>query len=108
MMGEQGDGQDRLFYPFNLDEHVPQDHLLRGIDQFLDLSDLRQHLASHYSNTDRPSIDPELMICMLVIGDCFGIRSERRSCEPDSAKTIAIPIGIHHRCASAETTRLKN
>lgn len=81
MMGQQGGGQDRLFYSFNLDEHVPQDHLLRGIDQFLDLSDLRQHLAGHYSNTGRPSIDPTLMIRMLVIGYCFGIRSERQLCE---------------------------
>src|SRR5678815_1064237 len=81
MMGQQGGGQDRLFYCFNLDEHVPQDHLLRGIDQFLDLSNLRRHLAGHYSNTGRPSIDPELMIRMLVIGYCFGIRSERRLCE---------------------------
>src|SRR6187397_469016 len=81
MMGQQGGGQDRLFYSFNLDEHVPPDHLLRGINQFLDLSDLRQHLAGHYSNTGRPSIDPELMIRMLIIGYCFGIRSERRLCE---------------------------
>lgn len=81
MMGQQGSGQDRLFYSFNLDEHVPRDHLLRGINQFLDLSDLRQHLADYYSNTGRPSIDPELMIRMLVIGYCFGIRSERRLCE---------------------------
>src|SRR4249920_1998750 len=81
MMGQQGGGQDRLFYSFNLDEHVPQDHLLRGINQFLVLSELRRYLAGHYSNTGRPSIDPELMIRMLVIGYCFGIRSERRLCE---------------------------
>jgi len=81
MMGQQGGGQDRLFYSFNLDEHVPQDHLLRGINQFLVLSELRRHLAGHYSNTGRPSIDPALMIRMLVIGYCFGIRSERRLCE---------------------------
>jgi transposase len=81
MMGQQGSGQHRLFYSFNLDEHVPQDHLLRGINQFLDLKDLREHLAEHYSNTGRPSIDPALMIRMLVIGYCFGIRSERRLCE---------------------------
>jgi len=81
MMGQQGGGQDRLFYSFNLDEHVPRDHRLRSVNQFLDLSDLRQHLAGHYSNTGRPSIDPELMIRMLIIGYCFGIRSERRLCE---------------------------
>jgi len=81
MMGQQGGGQDRLFYSFNLDDHVPQDHLLRGIEQFLDLSELRRHLAPFYSHTGRPSIDPELMIRMLIVGYGFGIRSERRLCE---------------------------
>ena len=81
MMGKQTSGQERLFYGFNFESHVPQDHLLRGIDHFLDLGDLRQHLANYYSSTGRPSIDPELMIRMLVIGYCFGIRSERRQCE---------------------------
>lgn len=80
MMGQAGN-QDQLFYSFNLDEHVPRDHLLRGIDRFLDLGDLRQHLAPFYSHTGRPSIDPVLMIRMLVVGYCFGIRSERRLCE---------------------------
>src|SRR5215467_1400607 len=81
MMGEQRDDQQRLFYSFNLDEHVPADHLLRGINQFLDLSDLRSYLSPFYSHTGRPSIDPELMIRMLIVGYCFGIRSERRLCE---------------------------
>ncbi len=81
MMGQQGGGQDRLFYSFNLDDHVPQDHLLRGVDRFLDLGELRKHLAPFYSHTGRPSIDPELMIRMLIVGYCFGIRSERRLCE---------------------------
>jgi len=81
MMGQQAGAHDQLFYSFNLDSHVPSDHLLRRIDRFLDLSDLRRHLASFYSHTGRPSIDPELMIRMLVIGYCFGIRSERRLCE---------------------------
>ena len=81
MMGQQKGGQERLFYSFNLEDHVPQDHLLRGIDSCLDLSGLRQHLAEHYSHTGRPSIDPELMIRMLIIGYSYGIRSERRLCE---------------------------
>jgi transposase len=81
MMGQHGGNQDRLFYSFNLDTHVPADHLLRGIDRFLDLADLRQHLAPFYSHTGRPSIDPELMVRMLLLGYCFGIRSERRLCE---------------------------
>ncbi len=81
MMGRQDKGQDQLFYQGNLDALVPEDHLLRYIDQVLDLSGLRDHLASFYSHTGRPSIDPELMIRMLLIGYCFGIRSERRLCE---------------------------
>jgi transposase len=81
MMGFQADNQERLFYSFNLEDHVPQNHLLRGINQYLDLNELHQHLAEHYSNTGRPSIDPELMIRMLIIGYSFGIRSERRLCE---------------------------
>jgi len=81
MMGFQTDSQERLFYSFNLEDHVPKNHLLRGIDQYLDLGDLRQHLSEFYSHTGRPSIDPELMIRMLVIGYSFGIRSERRLCE---------------------------
>jgi transposase len=81
MMGQHGGNRDRLFYSFNLDEHVPADHLLRGIDRFLDLSELRRHLAPFYSHTGRPSIDPELMVRMLLVGYCFGIRSERRLCE---------------------------
>jgi transposase len=81
MMGQQAGGQDQLFYSFNLEAHVPAEHLLRGIERFLDLSELRRHLASFYSHTGRPSIDPELMIRVLLIGYCFGIRSERRLCE---------------------------
>ena len=81
MMGEKAGSQDQLFYRFNLDEHVPTDHLLRKIDAVLDLSGLRAQLAPHYSHTGRPSIDPELMIRMLLIGYCYGIRSERRLCE---------------------------
>ncbi|BEP46275.1 transposase [Variovorax sp. V15] len=80
MMGQNA-VQDQLFYAFNLETHVPGDHLLRGVDRFLDLGELRQHLAPFYSHTGWPSIDPELMIRMLVIGYCLGIRSERRLCE---------------------------
>ena len=81
MMGSSDTPQKPFFYAFNLDDAVPQDHLLRSIDRFLDLSDLRQHLAPYYSHTGRPSVDPELMIRMLLIGYCLGIRSERRLCE---------------------------
>jgi transposase len=81
MMGGNDKPQNELFYAFNLDDVVPQDHLLRHIDRFLDLSDLREHLAPFYSHTGRPSVDPELMIRMLLIGYCLGIRSERQLCE---------------------------
>ena len=81
MMGRQDDGQDQLLYSFRLEDHVPEDHLLRYIDRVLDLQGLRDHLAPFYSRTGRPSIDPELMIRILLIGYCFGIRSERRLCE---------------------------
>jgi len=80
MMGSNDKPQDELFYTFNLDEIVPQDQLLRDIDRVLDLSNLREHLAPYYSHTGRPSVDPELMIRMLLIGYCCGIRSERQLC----------------------------
>jgi transposase len=81
MMGEHSGSQSRFFYRFNLEDRVPTDHLLRKIDVVLDLSKLRSELARRYSHTGRPSIDPELMIRMLLIGYCYGVRSERRLCE---------------------------
>jgi len=88
--------QDRLFYSFNLDDHVPANHLLRGINHFLDLSDLRAYLAPFYSHTGRPSIDPELMIRMLIVGYCFGIRSERRLLRR-SASELGISLVLQSR-----------
>jgi transposase len=81
MMGERRVIQEALFYGFSLERHVPDDHLLRKIDRFVDLSELRAQLGPHYSETGRPSIDPELMMRMLIVGYCFGIRSERRLCD---------------------------
>src|ERR1700688_4357120 len=81
MMGPRQVEQGVLFYNFSLDAHVAGDHLLRSIDRFVDLSELRRELAPFYSTLGRPSIDPELMIRMLIIGYCSGIRSERRLCE---------------------------
>src|SRR4051794_40576298 len=81
MMGPRQVDQAPLFYEFSLERHVPAAHLLRAIDRFVDLSDVRSHLAPFYSSTGRPSIDPELLIRMLLVGYCFGIRSERRLCE---------------------------
>jgi len=81
MMGERRVAQDSLFYEFSLEGHVPASHLLRSIDGFVDLTSLRVHLSGFYSSTGRPSVDPELMIRMLLVGYCYGIRSERRLCE---------------------------
>ena len=81
MMGPKQEAQAALFYEFSLEDHVPQDHLLRSIDRFVDLNDIRQYLATFYSHTGRPSIDPELLIRMLLVGYCFGIRFEGRLCE---------------------------
>src|SRR6187399_79819 len=80
MMGRLKSGQGQLFYEFHLGDAVPEDHLVRKIDTALDLSWLRSELAPHYSSMGRPSIDPELMIRMLVVGYVFAIRSERLIC----------------------------
>src|SRR5476651_2396204 len=81
MMGPRQADQAALFYEFSLERHVSASHLLRSIDRFVDLSDVRSHLAPFYSSTGRPSIDPELLVRMLLVGYCYGIRSERRLCE---------------------------
>jgi transposase len=81
MMGQRQVDQAALFYEFSLERHVPATHPLRSIDRFVDLSDVRSHVAPFYSSTGRPSIDPELLIRMLLVGYCYGIRSERRLCE---------------------------
>jgi transposase len=81
MMGDRKVDQGALFYEFSLERHVPMDHMLRSIDRFVDLDGIRAHVAPFYSPIGRPSIDPELLIRMLLVGYCFGIRSERRLCE---------------------------
>src|SRR5829696_1987149 len=80
MMGRSSQDQGQLFYSFNLDEIVPDDHLVRAIADVLDLSWVRAELAPHYSQIGRPSIDPLLMIRMLIVGYVFAIRSERALC----------------------------
>ena len=80
MMGRRKGGQGQFFYSFNLDEVVPLDHLVRQIDGVLDLAWVHKELAPYYSHTGRPSIDPVLMIRMLIVGYVFAIRSERRLC----------------------------
>jgi transposase len=80
MMGRRGDGQGQFFYSFDLDEVVPPDHVVRQIDAILDLSWVHKELAPYYSHTGRPSIDPVLMIRMLLVGYVFAIRSEQQTC----------------------------
>jgi len=71
----------QLFYDVDLECHVPSGHMLREIDRFLDVEGLREALRPFYSHLGRPSVDPELVIRMLVIGYVMGIRSERRRCD---------------------------
>ena len=80
MMGRRERGQGQFFYRFDLDKVVPTDHLVRQIDGVLDLDWVHKELAPYYSHTGRPSIDPVLMIRMLLVGYVFAIRSERRLC----------------------------
>lgn len=80
MMGTQT-APAQLFYDFDLERHVPSGHMLREIDRFLDVDGMREALRPFYSHLGRPSIDPELIIRMLVIGYVMGIRSERRLCD---------------------------
>src|SRR4030081_519952 len=80
MMGNVGSGRTPCSTSL-LERHVPEQHLLRAIDRFVDLGGVRAHLAPFYSEVGRPSIDPELLIRMLIVGYCCGIRSERRLCE---------------------------
>jgi transposase len=81
MMGERRVIQEALFYDFSLDRRAPADHMLSLIDRFVDLSGIRARPRPFYSEIGRPSIDPDLMIRMLLIGYCLGIRAERRLCE---------------------------
>src|SRR5258705_626765 len=83
MMGRQTGDQSQLFYLFNLERRIPAGHLLRRINPVVTrgLAGLREKLAPFYSEIGRPSIDPELMIRMLIVGYCYGIRFQRRLCE---------------------------
>jgi transposase len=83
MMGRQKVDQSQLFYLFNLEGRIPARHLLRRINPTVTriLADVREKLEPFYSEIGRPSIDPELMMRMLIVGYCYGIRSERRLCE---------------------------
>lgn len=105
MMGHQVAQRERTEL-INLDEFVPQDHLLRAIDHYLDLTQFREHLKSFYSYTGRPSVDPELIIRMLIVGYCYGIRSERRLCEEvhlNLAYRWFCHLGIHDKVPDHST-----
>src|SRR4030081_72967 len=97
MMGGRRVRQDALFYEFSIERHVPERDLLRSIHRFVELDGLRQELAPFYSEMGRPSIDPELLIRMLIVGYCFGIRSERRLCgegDPKLARPWVCGLGL--------------
>ena len=98
MMGERRVMQEAL-----LERRVPDNHLLRKIDRFVDLSEVRAHLGPYYSDVGRPSIDPELMIRMLIVGYSFGIRSERRLCDEVH---LNLPIAGSVDWGSTATSRI--
>ena len=93
MMGERRSGQEALFYEFSLERHVPAEHLLRSIERFVELDGLRCELAPFYSEVGRPSIDPELMIRMLIVGYCFGILRAAvvRGGPPEPRRPLVLP-----------------
>lgn len=95
MMGQQPPDQNALSYEFCLENYDPQDHLLRQIDPLLDLSDLRKNLTAYYSyccRNGRPSVDPEVLISMRIVGYCYGIRRPPPSPrQPAAGQTITYP-----------------
>ena len=102
MMGRQTGDQSQLFYLFNLEKRIPARHLLRRINPIVTrvLADLREKLKPFYSEAGRPSIDPELMLRMLIVGYCYGIRSERKLCEE-----VELHLAYLGSVASLSTTR---
>jgi hypothetical protein len=100
MMGERKVQQDALFYEFSLERHVPEEHRLRAIDGFVELDGLRRGLELFYSAIGRPLIHPELMIRMLIVGYCFGIRSEWRLWRGGPSEPrlpLVLPAGARRR-----------
>jgi hypothetical protein len=100
MMGRQEDSEVQFLYVFNLDKLVPPDHLVRQIDGILDLSWVHKELAPYYSHTGRPSIDPVLMIRMLLVGYLFALRSERRLCSE-----VQVNLAYRWFCSSVSKIR---
>jgi hypothetical protein len=98
MMGRREGGQEQFFYAFDLDEVVPPDYLVRQIDAVLDLNWVHKELAPHYSHPGRPSIDPILMIRMLIVGYVFALRSERRIC-------AEVQVNLAYRWSAGSASR---
>ena len=101
MMGPKQVAQGALFYEFSIEEFVSQDHPLRGIDRFVDLSNVQLFLAPSYCSHGRPSIDPELMIRTLLLGYCQGIRSEPEA-ELSDIDALSVEEGMSLWAASSE------
>jgi transposase len=100
MMGRQNNDEGHLFYEFCIDEAVPADHLVRKIDAVFDLSWVYAELAPHYPTLGRPSVDPVLMIRMLILGYVFALRSERLLCrevQVNFAYRWFCKLGIEHK-----------
>jgi transposase len=95
MMGRLNHDQEQFFYSFRLDEAVPDDHPVREVAAVLDLSWVHSELAPYYPRLGRPSIDPVLMIRMLIIGYVFAIRSERAICR-DVRENLDPPSAMRH------------
>jgi transposase len=104
MMGRQTGDQSQLFYLFNLEERIPADHLLRRINPVVTrvLAELRAKLEPFYSDIGRPSIDPELMLRMLMVGYCYGIRFERRLCDEVELQGVLARGQVDHLVIAAE------
>src|SRR3954449_256344 len=98
MMGRREDSQVQFLYAFDLDKVVPPDHLVRQIDRVLDLSWVHKELAPYYSHTGRPSIDPVLMIRMLLVGYVFAARSERRLCSEVQVNQSGLSVVLQAQC----------
>src|SRR5690242_11188353 len=99
MMGRRERGQGQFFYAFDLDKVVPPDHLVRQIGGVLDLDWVHKELAPYYSHTGRPSIDPVLMIRMLIVGYVFAIRSERQLCSE-------VQVNLAYRCFASSVLKM--
>src|ERR1700675_4372501 len=97
MMGRLDQDQGQLFYSFCLEEVVPDDHQVRAIASVLDLSWVYGELSPHYPALGRPSIDPVLMIRMLILGYAFGLRSERLLCRGQGQPGVPLVLRLEHR-----------